>query len=133
MTNRELQFFYVRDFVFESGQLSPKGGKTFCVRVPSGVQLFDCLSKQCENPNIQIAVDVGEATCHDNDPFIKKMGREIALSRLTSEVFSITSVAYEGDKVQMYLASEKYSVVLSTLITKKDIVATRLIHLYINA
>ena len=97
---------------------SGKGGRTYAVsKVP--VQKFEV--------GQQVEIEIGEAICSEKDSFNKKIGRELAQSRMNKVILEVSRIVYTKDRVDVTLTSEEIEVDISF---RKDKNFSRLEHVY---
>lgn len=89
---------------------SGKGGRTFAV---------EKIQVRSFSIGKEIDLNIGEAKCHDNESFNKKIGRELAISRMEVKTFKVTRIVYTEKRVDVTLNSENYEVDLSFRSDKK--------------
>jgi hypothetical protein len=81
--DREWYYSYLSTFLL----VDPKGGRTIAVEVPT-VEEFFALNPSLKMP---VPVKIGIAVCSKKDLYNKKIGRELAVSRMKDVNFYVTT------------------------------------------
>lgn len=129
-----IDFYYDRDFdyrnfglkgaskkkrEFSNVYLKSKGGIVYAVEK---LQVFDSIDKMFYIGQ-KYSINFGVARCHKDDAFVKKIGRDLAISKMALVEFTVTRILQEDDKVYYTFKNDKHEVELTF---KKDKAVSRL-------
>lgn len=92
MDTKKHQFYYTYD-----------SKQTFHVEVPTKKALQDILKTG------HITINIGHAKRHPNDQFIKKIGREVAISRTIPVNFELNEINIVEEYQYYYLLNNEYN------------------------
>jgi len=107
----------------EFNAILPKGGLTVAVE-GMNYEIFQQSFFNLLNKDFTLTVKIGFAICSDKDSFVKKTGRELALSRL--EEFQIKPIALVKNEL-MFLILGTSQVLSFTLTPRNNIILTQLL------
>ncbi len=90
---QKLQYAHCRPYNF-IGELLCKGGETYCVEMLTTIDFKKNILENYNNiKDTPITLNVGVAKCHRQDPYNKKVGNALALSRLAPISFEVSAVS----------------------------------------
>lgn len=99
---------YIHNRLFNSYRPLATGGSTIAILPPSKEDLLKSFSSS--EPSFQILV--GKADCSSKDHYNKKIGRELAETRLNAEKFFIQKINYDQSRIYVTLVSKQYHLLL---------------------
>lgn len=89
---------------------SGKGGRTYAIEKINIAQFFI---------GDTISLNFGTAKCHSTDNYNKKLGRELAVSRMQPIDFKVTRIVFTKGRVDLSLENDQFEVDLSFMEKKK--------------
>lgn len=103
---RNVQYYHEREF--EQFTVAVKGINAESLLLAAQV----ALTYPSKN---EYTLQVGVAYCHPGDQFVKKTGRELALSRLKPQSFEVRSINYDYNDRGILFSLESEKMVLNVL------------------
>lgn len=78
---------------FWENAVAPKGGKTVAYEMISKEEMDSVIQGLTVLDSVPVLMKVGVATCHPEDLYNKKVGREVAMSRLGWRGFKVREIS----------------------------------------